>query len=445
MLANQNRNMQISAEELNVFLEARQHRIAEFVDPEAREAASRAIRENIAARLPDVPDPRSLESLLEVEAVDFALRPFTGEFAKENPDRDLIDRLFAWRGRYVTNQILRTIRIHAGPDPSEADALLADVLSALWEKRREFDSRKGPFVAWARGIALNRARSKRSTKRREVSLDADPERPLDLPSTAPTAEDSLARGPSVEGPPAEGFAEILRLVQESEPHKAIAFLLNRYLDRKPAQIAAEMHKLPLPEAFARLKQAVVDRFPDIAGIDALLAPLSARVNGLHEAFGEHGREEKTLAEEVGRWVAEVQRSVGRTISQLGKQFLRCVSELSAAVHEVVSYLWLRFLHAAPVELRQEAHRELLPLIERFQAVYSRRELLSQEQIDWATAPLRKRIPAGRALQDFAGGDFYTALRRWCQRVDSLIPGTPCSEGMLGYAYLSGALLKGRPT
>ncbi len=233
-------------------------------------------------------------------------------------------------------------------------------------------------------------------------------------------------------------------MQESEPHKALAFLLNRYLERKPAMILEEARDMTLAEVLASVKRAVGSRFPEIAGIDALLAPLSARVNGLSGTFAAYGRAERNLAEELGRWVAEVQRSVSAAFTQLGKRFLRCVSELSAAVHEIVCFLWIRFLDVAPVELREEAHRELLPLMELFHDAYSRRKLLALKQAEWATEPLRERIRPGRRLEEFAGADFYAALERWCQHVESLIPRAACAENALGYAYVAGLLRKGRP-
>lgn len=441
--------MELTAEQLRQFVDDQQERVARFVAPEAMGEALAGIREKLAKRLPQVPDRRSLENLVEVEAVDFALRPLSTEFAKESPDHGLIEQLFAWGGRYLEQQLRKTIRLHvgrlhAGADPGEVDATLAAVLGLLWERRREFDPSKGAFVPWARGIALNRARSHRQTQRREVSLDSDPQRPLDVPNAAPSAEE-LATAPNArEGPPSEGFAEILKLVQESEPHKALAFLLSRYLEQKPARILEEARDMTLAEVLASVKQAVRARFPEIAGIDALLAPLSARVNGLSGTFAACGREEKNLAEEIGRWVAEVQRSVSGALTQLGKRFLRCVSELSAAVHEIVCFLWIRFLDAAPVELREEVHRELLPLIELFHDAYSRRELLARKQVEWATEPLRDRIRPGRKLGEFAGADFYAALQRWCQHIDSLIPGAACAENALGYAYVTGLLRKGRP-
>ncbi len=193
--------MELTAEQLRKFVDDQRDRVARFVAPDAMEQALAAILERILNRLPQVPDRRSLENLVEVEAVDFTLRPLSAEFAKETPDHGLVEQLFAWGGRYLEQQVRKTIRLHAGPDPAEVDATLAAVLGLLWERRREFDPVKGAFVAWARGIALNRARSHRQTRWREVSLDSDPQRPLDVPSAEPNAEELAMAATAREGPP----------------------------------------------------------------------------------------------------------------------------------------------------------------------------------------------------------------------------------------------------
>lgn len=84
------------------------------------------------------------------------------------------------------------------------------------------------------------------------------------------------------------------------------------------------------------------------------------------------------------------------------------------------------------------------MLELFHDAYSRRELLARKQVEWATEPLRERIRPGRRLREFAGADFYAALQRWCQHIDSLIPGAACTENVLGYAYVAGLLREGRP-
>lgn len=444
--------MELTAEQLDKFIDDQRGRVARFVAPVNLERAVAEIRERIRDRLPQVPDRRSLENLIEVTAVDFELRPSVAELTKGTPDNALMEELFAWGGRYLEQQVLKSIRLYAGKDPVQVDTILTDVKSLMWEKRGQFDPRKGSFIPWVRGIASNHARSRPGPHQREVSLDADPQRPLDLPSPGPTPEESVADGAMVQGPPVDSFTEILKLVQESEPHMAIAFLLIRYLDQKPAQIALDIQDVPLPEALAKIKQIVWNQYPEIAGFETLLGPLSARVEGVARTLGDYCRKGKRLPDEISRWVGEVQRSVSSTILQLGKRFLRCVCELSAAGHEIVCFLWVRLLRAAPVTLRDQAHKELLRLIELFHEAYSRRELLSREQIEWATAPLRKRIrPESpkrirpeRTLQEFVGKDFYSDLNRWCEHVALLIQSAPCAGGMLGYAYIAGSVRKGSP-
>ncbi len=436
--------MNLTAEELSTFVEVRKGRVLDIVEPGHAERALLDVRERIWKRLADVPDEKSLDRLLEVEAVDFALRPFYSEYCGDHPDGAVVEQLFSWRNRFVEAQIRKTIRLHlSSRNAGEIEAVMADVMGVMWERRQTFERQQGPFVPWARGIALNRARSYRPHLWREVSIDADPERPLEVSSDAPSPEYSAGAGERVaEGPPPESFVEILRMVQESEPHEAVAFLFNRYLDMKPSQIARDNRDLSLPDALAEVIRIVRARYPEIASIDTFLAPLVGRVSGMTQKFGQYAVQGSALKDDIGRWVERVTRSIGRKIEQMGKQFLRCVCDLPAAVHEIVCFLWIRLLYKPPVALQQVAHRELMPLVEMFHEGYSRRELLSWAQIEWSTAPLRKRILSGRSLNDFGGSDLYGSIRRWCDHIDSLIT-SACAESMLGYVYLVGSLRKGR--
>jgi DNA-directed RNA polymerase specialized sigma24 family protein len=437
--------MKLTAEELTAFLDARKDRIAAIVAPADVEVALADIQGRIGERLADVGDRPSLESLVKVEATDFALRPWYTRFCCDPPDGEAFRQLFEWHEAYVKTEIRKTIRLHLASRGTEhVESVMADVMNALWENRRTFNRKKGAYVPWARGIAMNKARSYRSFNRREVSIDTDRDRPEEFPSGGPSPEDaSDERLGDVQGPPAECFAEILRMVQEFEPHETIAFLCNRYLDIKPALIARSLGGSSLNEALAEVVRLVRARYPDITGIEALLAPIASRISGLTEMFGQYADAGRELEKEIGRWAERVHRSVSGTILQMGKRFLKLVCDLAAAAHEIICFLWIRFLLSPPVALLNVADRELMDLVEIFHRSYPPISGLSRSQVESCTLGLRGKISPGRSLNDFGGSDLYAAIKRWCNHVESLLWQSASSEHMLGYAYITGSLTRGK--
>jgi DNA-directed RNA polymerase specialized sigma24 family protein len=437
--------MQLTGEELTAFLEERRSRIATIVAPVDVEVALAEIHERIRKFRREATNTKSLENLVDIAANDIPLRPLYTRYCADNPDDATAERLFAWRGRFVETEIRKTLRTHLASKNS-VEAVLADVMMVLWKSRGTFNPEKGWFVPWARGIALNRARSYRSFDRREVSIDTDGYRPLDLASSSPSPEDVAAANElsvESEGPPSKSYVEMLRMVQEFEPHEAIAFLFNRYLRVKPEQIAFLIGESSLPHALKEFTKLARVLYPEIAGIDALLAPLAGRVDGRAEKFGQFAAQDDTIENEIGRWAAKVHRSVGGTILQMGKKFLKLVCDLSAAAHEITCFLWIRFLYSPPVALRRVADSELMRLVEIFHESYAQRALLSRNQIEWCTSDLRNKIRPGRSLNDFGGVDLYSSIKRWCNHVGLLIEGPAAAEHMLGYAYITGSLTKGK--
>src|SRR5665213_1876671 len=170
--------MKLTAEELTAFLDARKDRIAAMVAPADVEVALADIRGRIEERLADVGDRLSLDSLIKVETTDFALRPWYTRFCCDPPDGEAFRQLFEWHEAYVKTEIRKTIRLHLTSRGAEhVESVMADVMNALWENRKTFNRKKGAYVPWARGIAMNKARSYRSSNRREVSIDTDRDRP----------------------------------------------------------------------------------------------------------------------------------------------------------------------------------------------------------------------------------------------------------------------------
>ncbi len=437
--------MELTARELTVNLDARKDRIAAIVAPTDVETALQEIHERIWKLLPRVPDRKSLENLVDIAAGDIALRRWYTQIRCDPPDREAFRQLLEWRGGHVKAEITKTIHIHLASEDA-VEEVLENVIVALWSGRGTFDPDKGWFVPWARAIAKNKARSYRPFDWRVVSIDTDRDRPLDLPSAAQSPEDAataIERTEDADGPPAACFVEILRLVQEFEPHEAIAFLFNRYLEVKPEQIALSIRESSLPDALAQIEQLVRARHPEIAGIDTLLAPLAARLDSRTERFGQFFSGEENVESEIGRWAAKVHRSVRGTILQMGKRFLKLVCDLSAAAHEITCFLWIRLLDRPPVALRHQADRELAGLLETFHVSYSQRALLSMNQVEWCTSDLRKRIRHGRSLNDFAGADLYGSIKRWCNHVGLLMEAPAAAGHMLGYAYITGSLTKGK--
>jgi DNA-directed RNA polymerase specialized sigma24 family protein len=341
--------MQLTREELTAFLSERKSRIAALAAPTDVEVALVELDERIGKQLPVVPDTKSLESLVNIAATDIALRPLYAGYCSDHADDEMFRKLLDWREGFLEAEVLKTIRSHVSSREA-VEAVMANVMVALWDSRKTFDPRKGWFVPWARAIALNKARGHRPFNWREVSIETSQQRPLDLPASGPSPEDAAVAGErsaDSDGPPPKSFVEILLMVQEFEPHEAIAFLFNRYLGVKPEQIALRIRESSLPDALAEVTKIVRALHPEIAGIDTLLTPLASRVNGRAEKFGQFVPSDSTIEKEIGRWAARIHRSVRGTILQMGKRFLRLVCDLSAAAHEIVAFLWIRLSIALP--------------------------------------------------------------------------------------------------
>jgi hypothetical protein len=437
--------MKLTAEQLTAFLDARKRQIADIVAPDKVNIALAEIHIRIGERLSSIKDEPSLDSLVNVEAVDFALKKYYARFSGREADRSAFDDMLAWNNRFVEAQIAKTIGVHlAWPD--DASIVKAETIEAMWDLRENFSPNRGPYVPWARGIARNKTRSHRPFDKRNISIESGKEKPMDLPARGPSPEDTVVEGHLAavrHGPPPQAFAELLQILSEAEPHKAIAFVFNRYLRMKPSEVGASIREMSLPEALAEAARILKRRYPEIAGIDAIFAPLAGRAAGCEGKFGDYADDAESIEKYISRWGDTTLHSVGDRTVQKGKKFLRFVCNIAAAAHQIVCFLWIRILYSPPVTLRHAAQRSLMQLVVGFEERYARRELLAAEQVEWCTDPLRKRAPKDRSLDDFAGADLYASLQRWCEHIDLIVARAATGEHLLGYAYIMGSLRRGK--
>jgi len=99
------------------------------------------------------------------------------EFA-DQPDNVLVRRVCggdvrafeALYDRYC--RLVYSIALRALSDPNSAEDVVQEAFFRLWERARQFDGSRGPFVAWLIGVARNRAIDERRRQSRRLRVEA---------------------------------------------------------------------------------------------------------------------------------------------------------------------------------------------------------------------------------------------------------------------------------
>ncbi len=411
--------MDLTREDIDGLLVQRLAEIADAVAPRAVEQVLPEIHRIIAQRAHEVSDEKALANLVGAVICNAGLEYWAEAAAKD--DGAAFDKL--WDG--VRPRLKGIIRLYLRDrDPYHVQQVESLVSETLWKKLKlkSYEPDRGSLLAWARGIARIHAMAYRP-EQRWVAMDSVKE---------PEVK------PEIEIPPSACFAEGLLLVQEGEPHMAIAFLYNKYLEWEPARIAGEFGARPLADLPDLLEAEVIARYPILAGIRGLLAPLRSRARSLADRrLADYC--DGQLPECISRWSAELARSVALRIIRQAREFLELVCGLNAAAHERLSFLWCCFLRREPHRLCTMAHLLLLEILEIFRRDFPPMTHLKPEQVVRCTKPLEKDILPRKHLADCTCEELSAEIVRWLNKVRRMVLGVARDRRLLAYAYLCGCL------
>jgi RNA polymerase sigma-70 factor, ECF subfamily len=88
--------------------------------------------------------------------------------------------------------LVYSVALRALSDPSSAEDVVQEVFFRLWERGRQFDVERGPFVAWLIGVSRNRAIDERRCQNRRLRLEAPSFAEQDLLEDTGSVDPSLA-------------------------------------------------------------------------------------------------------------------------------------------------------------------------------------------------------------------------------------------------------------
>nr|MDP9238017.1 sigma-70 family RNA polymerase sigma factor [Chloroflexota bacterium] len=89
-------------------------------------------------------------------------------------------------------RLVYSIALRALSDPSSAEDVVQEVFFRLWERGRQFDLERGPFVAWLIGVSRNRAIDERRRQNRRLRFEAPVLVEQDLLADTGSVDPSLA-------------------------------------------------------------------------------------------------------------------------------------------------------------------------------------------------------------------------------------------------------------
>jgi DNA-directed RNA polymerase specialized sigma24 family protein len=419
MIDTQAEMLTLSLDDLDRFLVHRVSEIAASMALTPLEQALAEIREVVARCAHAVADEKAMDDLVGAVIFDSSLQPLvTRARAGDNP---AFDELWK-RVRPRLQSVIRRFLLDC--DAYHVDAVESLVAETVWKKLDSYSRDLGFFLTWVRGIARVHALAYRP-KQRTVPLDSVIEKQAD---------------PDFELPPSACFAELLRLVQEAEPHEAIAFLYNRYLGWEPARIATELGSKTLAESADLLVAEIVAVYPILVGIRGLLAPLRSRAAGLAgKRLAEYCREAKQANDCISHWAVDLAASVARRVIRQGREFLRLACELRAETHERLSFIWCCFLRRDAERLSTLAHLLLREILEMFRRDFPSMTHLKPEQIVRCTTPLEKQILPEQRLADCARHALSVEVDKWVRKVNRMLRGPTGEHHVLAYSYLCGCL------
>jgi DNA-directed RNA polymerase specialized sigma24 family protein len=382
------------------------------------------VREEVEKRLSLVSDAKALSDLIEAAKFDERIAPMVERAKKRDEEgRRAFDELWREIGAPVRNTIRVWVRYRT---PEDVEAVESQTMELIWLRLPEYVRDQGFFLSWARAYAKNQARW---YKRRTVGV-------------GPAPDDDISVEGFFELPPSACYSELLDMVQDRDPCEATVFLLNKYLDWKPAAIASTYGHKPLAEVVAAIQAEIVERFPILVRAKASLSKLLRKAlqspkRTLQDCVESGGE----LIESITRWASEVKRSLGLQIISQAKDFLRMASDLSVAAHEKLAFLWSRFLRRDTDDLCAMGKARLLDLLEDFCSGYSRMTDLSHNEILACTRPLRvgmEKAPT-RRLADCSKGDLCEEVLAWRTRIQTILLGPARDRHLVAYSYLCGCL------
>jgi hypothetical protein len=411
--------MRPGLEELDSTLHEMTPAITLLVSPWSAEDLLPQIRQTVARRLEEVLSREGLLKLIEIAALDAALAPLIAR--ARNGDREAFDGLAA---HPQVQRVVRTAIRTALWRWNEADAqdIESSVYLNLWTSLPAFEPAKGLFLAWVRGMARRQVAQYAAQGSREVP-----------------AQGSQRVYIEVEFPPSRCFEELLGWVQREPPHRALAFLFNRYVDWLPGRIAEEVGKIALRAACEVLQREIATEYLTLGHVPELLAPLRLRAGALGDARLSDYYEDETPADAISHWSGGVARALRNHVVAQGRELLTVTCELRAGPHERLTLLWSRFLRRSLEVLCQWAEKPLLQILRAFQNEYPQMTDLRPDQVLRCTKPLQDQISPTRTLLACSHEDLREEIYRWRDRVQTLLLGPARDKNLVAYAYLCGAL------
>ena len=382
------------------------------------------VRKMVEKRLPSMSHAKALSDLIAAAILDAEIAPIVDRAKKRNDEgRKAFDELWEKIRGYIRNTIRVWIRCKTSEHVEDVESQTMEV---IWVHLPEYQRAQSFFITWARAYAKNQALWYKCR-----TLGADPG-----PGEEPGAEDFF------ELPPSACYSELLDMVQDRSPCEAISFLLNKYLDWKPAAIADECGDTPLPDVVTAIQTEIVARYDVLTRVKALLVKLHRKAllnpkSTLRDCVKPNGE----LIESITRWSGEVRRSIGNQVISQAKDFFTLTCELNVGPHEKLSFVWNRFLREPTAKLCAMAKMLLLELLDLFGANYAGMNDLTSQEISDCTQPLRvsmEKAPV-RRLEDCSKGDLCLDILAWRDRVQAILLGPARDRHLLAYSYLCGCL------
>lgn len=382
-----------------------------------------AVRRAVESRLESMSSIHALPDLIAAAKLDEQLAPLVDRAAnRDAASREAFDVLWREIAAAVRNTIWSRIRCKT---PEHVEVVESQVMEALWLHLGQYRRDLSFFLTWARAYAVNQSRWYKCR-----TLGAEP----------PNAEPSA--GESRQLPPSACCAELFDMVQDREPHMAVAFLWSKYLDWKPSAIAEEYGDTPLPAVVEAIQVELYSRYPMLARANVTLMKLAKRVSLTPERTLRHCVEPAgQIVVSITRWSNDTKRAVANQVISQAKDFLKMACELPVGSHQTLSFIWNRFLRRTIEELCAKANALLLDLLATFRDEYSGRNDLRDEDLETCTLPLKLRMEKSpkKRLADYSKTDLCAELVLWRDRVQTMLLGPARDRHLVAFSYLCGCL------
>jgi len=322
----------------------------------------------------------------------------------------------------IRGQIRATIRANLRrKDDEYVDEIEQKTAMEVLRKLAEFSIEKGTFLVWVRGIARNLARWWRTPGIQGTEIELSP--------SDPNQDRSL--------PPSACFEELLRWVQEREPHHATVFLLHQYLEWLPAEIADELGDKTIGELASLAVGEIRKKIRGLEKERSVFARLLMKAKALGDVRLRDLYGDESANDALSHWSSGVARWMRGQVIGSGKRLLIGVCELRAGAHERLTFLWSRFLRRTLDDLCPLATETLLTTLVVFRTDFPKLSDLTPEEVEHCSEPLKNDIIPGKTLAQCSRGDLADDLIIWRERIQNMVV-AKC-KGVVAYAYLCGAL------